>query len=161
MTTWAGSHCTLKFRGWDGRARCLHLQSPAARIFPRRSWRLSGKLVGSGCVVAVCDTAFSQCHAGLQVSALAISVLLVRGSPRFRPPHWPCGVVGVVCMRSVSLCSPMGACSQSDKGLQSPQTHFWGPLYSLHMRQFLVACLSPSAVLRRGALGVSQHCPQP
>ena len=35
-------------------------------------------------------------------------------------------------MRFVSLCLPMGACSQCDKGLQSPQTHFWGSPYSLH-----------------------------
>ena len=43
-------------------------------------------------------------------------------------------------MRSVSLCLPMSACSQSDKGLQSPQTHFWGSSFSLHRHQNASPC---------------------
>ena len=41
--------------------------------------------MGSGCVVAVCDTAFSQCHAGLQVGAFAISVYSFIACTRFPP----------------------------------------------------------------------------
>ena len=126
--------------GWSCPLSSLSISSGAN--FPRPCWRLLGKLVGSGCVVAVCGTARSHCHASLRLSALAISVYswcflcsyfcLYAVPPAFVRRIGHAVVVGVVCMRSVSLCLPMGACSQSDKGLQSPQTHFWGSPYSLH-----------------------------
>ena len=107
--------------------------------FPRPSWKLLGMPVGSGCV-ALCGAARSHCRFSLRLGALAISVfswyyfyvLLVCGSPAIVRRIGHAVVVGVVCMRSVSLCLPMSACSQSDKGLQSPQTHFWGSSHSLH-----------------------------
>ena len=115
--------------------------------FPRPYWKLLGMPVGSGCV-ALCGAARSHCRSCLRVGALAISVFswcsfyfcLYAVPPAFVRRIGHAVVVGDVCMRSVSLCLPMSACSQSDKGLQSPQTHFWGSSYSLHRHQNASPC---------------------